>query len=320
MKPIIILFIALLFFSSCEEKTPYSTAIRNKRTNKDSLMPMSAADSAKLEEYTSDNNQEHHTYVISERCKVYDDTSMKKVIASLPFATPIKLLGYNQNVTSKVTKTWQHNIAVIRFWDGKDSTGGYVYETDLSFFAAKASDGNLILSGFDNFETEPLTAKLLVVDSLAHVIEKASVRIIGDAETSESGARIFTYYTEGKIITDHKTSGFTDVISLYVYYPACGYLSEEYFFNYHQQKLQPITICPYVSEAGFFNSRSYLIFPDEPNGKPNSILKVQRTIEYEINDQGNMNVLNEDSSLVQLNWDTNKGLVNSDTLFSNFDR
>jgi len=322
MKHIFPLLIILSLFTSCEKKKESESAKATFLTRKpsiDTLKPLHPADSAKIQEYV--NSKEDCSYIIVEWCQVYEDTALTKKAASLPFATPVKVLtALYDEVPLHIQNTWQHKVLLIQFPSGhdEDSLIGYVYETDLSFFAAKASDGNLILAGFDNFETSPLTGKLIVVDTLNRMMDKVSFPMIGGYE-NESGIKSFGYYTEGKITFDHVASGFRDLLSIYLYYPACGYMATEQIFNYHNQRLTPIASCNSGSDAGYYHAESYLIFPDEPKGKPNHIFKVDHSVEYEFDENEEYKVLNDDSLLVQLKWDMDKGVIKADTVYNNFD-
>lgn len=320
MKHIFPLLLILCLFTSCEKKKESSQApTKLKPTESKSFDSLPEREQSRIQNYFNDQ-PESNSYVLTEQCIVYSDTALIKPIATLVFGTPVlNYSGQYEEVGYKIIDSWRHKIMAIRFWDGKDSLNGYTLETNISFFATKTSDGNLILAGFDDYLSNSLTAKLLVVDTLDRVIDKISFPMTG-GEKGKDGISYYSYYTEGKITHEHIASGFDDVISIYMYYPACGYMASEQWFNYHSQRILPINECLHMGDAGAAAAWGYLIFPEEKNGEANCILKVMRFEEYEYNeDMQDHKAINPDSSLIRLKWDMNKGVIKADTLYNDFE-
>ncbi len=169
---------------------------------------------------------------------------------------------------------------------GKDKEG-YVWLGILALGCYRSGDLRFLYgmerivtgnySAEDDYETKTWYFRAKVLNTSGQVLDEAEARV-EDLGTS---------YTEGRLLQGMQLSGVDPVFRITFSGEACGIPTNYFYFAWNGKKLLPLPGKMMVSDAGVFYRQETLLFPGEPGGQQDKIIRLTEEGEADGETTGN---------------------------------
>lgn len=219
-----------------------------------------------------------------------------------------KPIGSEVQVLSKSDKTfamggYTTNWYLVTYVENGKTLNGFVWGGLISLASTEIprSDGpaDQMVYGISGWSNEKDFTSTL------RIVRDGKLLTSLDFDPISSGffdAGVFGHSVCVKIDDAHGFKGIKNVIRLNFEYAACGYENGEILLLWDGVKLSYLAKASQVVEAGIFSYTYTLIFPDDPEGKPNTLQIIQEYIETEYVGETE-NILSHEITTKKFNWD-----------------
>jgi hypothetical protein len=245
---------------------------------------------------------ESEAYLFGDRVNVRAEPNTTSAVVSN------KSIGSEVQVLSKSDKTfamggYTTNWYLVTFVENGKTLNGFVWGglISLATIGIPRSDGpaDQMVYGISGWSNEK------EFTSTVRIIRDGKLLTSLDFEPISSGffdAGVFGHSVCVKIDDAHGFKGIKNIIRLSFEYAACGYENGEIMLLWDGVKLTYLAKASQVTEAGVFAYTYSLIFPDEPEGKPNTLQVIQEYIETEYVGETE-NILAHEITTKKFGWD-----------------
>lgn len=196
------------------------------------------------------------------------------IMDSLPCGTSVVIMeqGKELYALKNIHAPWMK----VQYYAGNEYRFGYVWEGLLALdcytkFESKVRFiyglEQVIPSGNPedkDFEPETWLIRLKVLDTSGTLLDEKEWKTPGP-ETSATG---------GKLLGDMGLSNTTDIVRIYFGGEACGVPAYYYYYGWTGKKLLPLPGKMEVGDAGVYYFTETMLFPKEPGGQPDKIIKI----------------------------------------------
>jgi hypothetical protein len=223
------------------------------------------------------------------------------IISNKPIGSAIQVIEKSDQTFAMggYTTNWYK----VSFMDGETSKSGYVWGGLISMATTTLPRGeekaDQLVYGITGWLGE------FNFNSTLRIVRDGKVLTSLDFDPISSGFFDVGVFGHGVCVTVDDGRGFKgikNVIRLEFIYEACGYENGEIFILWDGIKLTYLAKASAVSEAGIFSYTYDLVFPDMPEGKPNTLGIIQDYIGWgESGDS--LIVAEEEITTKQFTWD-----------------
>ncbi len=164
----------------------------------------------------------------------------------------------------------------VQYYAGNEYRFGYVWEGLLALDCYnKFESGVRFIYGLEqvipsgnpedkDFEPETWLIRLKVLDTSGNLLDEKEWKTLSP-ETSA---------TSGKLLGDMGLRNTTDIVRIQFGGEACGVPTYYYYYGWTGKKLLPLPGKMEVGDAGIYYFSETMLFPVEPGGQPDKIIKI----------------------------------------------
>jgi hypothetical protein len=225
--------------------------------------------------------------------------------------------------TGYIHENWEERVYKVSVTKNGKEYNGYLLQSAIAIIVENLSDNKKLMMRVTGFEKDKnsgnnFIGEIIVLDSTNKVMDKNSYQLVGgEPDENNTWHYYYSVFTNDSAYSTRGINGALDIIGISMMYPACGYMGGEMLFVWDGKKLHNVLQNDSQSDAGVYNMSSYTIFPGEKGGKENAFISITNTVVYEYNEKDEYKELEHDSLAIQYSWEKDKGIVKTDTLFSN---
>lgn len=206
------------------------------------------------------------------------DTAKKNIIANLPIGHKLKIEEVIKE--SYMMNGFKSNWYKVSFSNKGTPQTGYIWGGLLSITSTLIKEKGskiLFLAGITKFSgNSGLKAEMRVISNSTIMSRTQFSPMQFD---TRDGA--YNYSVSGTIGGNRGLHGVKNIITLSFLYEACGYPNGDIIFIFDGKKIFAGTESQSVAEAGVFHFSTKLVFPDDPGGQKNALIKIQTTENFD---------------------------------------